>query len=144
MFSIYYFCFVKNMEMTSNTRRTFFKIAVLGIAAFFVFVWNKLILQHLNTIQHSKTVVPFNKNKVVSFFDNFIVVNQNETTTVLSTRCSHLGCKINELENGKLVCPCHGSEYDLSGKVVKGPAFKNLEVIPSKVISNGESIEIGN
>lgn len=130
--------------MTSNTRRTFFKIAVLGIAAFFVFVWNKLILQHLNTIQHSKTVVPFNKNKVVSFFDNFIVVNQNETTTVLSTRCSHLGCKINELENGKLVCPCHGSEYDLSGKVVKGPAFKNLEVIPSKVISNGESIEIGN
>jgi cytochrome b6-f complex iron-sulfur subunit len=132
------------MEMTSNTRRTFFKIAVLGIAAFFVFVWNKLILQHLNTIQHSKTVVPFNKNKVVSFFDNFIVVNQNETTTVLSTRCSHLGCKINELENGKLVCPCHGSEYDLSGKVVKGPAFKNLEVIPSKVISNGESIEIGN
>jgi cytochrome b6-f complex iron-sulfur subunit len=89
-------------------------------------------------------VVPFNKNKVVSFFDNFIVVNQNETTTVLSTRCSHLGCKINELENGKLVCPCHGSEYDLSGKVVKGPAFKNLEVIPSKVISNGESIEIGN
>ncbi len=132
------------MEMTSNTRRTFFKIAVLAIAAFFVFIWNKLILQHLNTIQHSKTVVPFNKNKVVSFYDNYIVVNQNETTTVLSTRCSHLGCKINELENGKLVCPCHGSEYDLNGKVLKGPAFKNLEVIPSKVISNGESIEIGN
>ena len=42
----------------------------------------------------------------------------------------------------RLVCPCHGSEYDLDGNVVKGPAWKNLEIIPSKITSDGTHIEI--
>lgn len=130
--------------MAMNTRRTFFKIAVIGIAAVFVFIWNKLVVRHLHSTPPGKSIIPHQKNKLVSFYDNYIIVNQNKKTIVLSTRCSHLGCKINQVENEKLVCPCHGSEYDLSGKVLKGPAYKNLEVIPSKVISNGESIEIEN
>ena len=129
--------------MATNTRRTFLKIIGVGIATFFVFIWNKLILQHIATIQQSKSIVPFNKNKTVSFYDRFIVVNKNDETTILNARCTHLGCTINNTENGKLVCPCHGSEYDLNGKVLKGPAYKNLEIIPAKIISNGKNIEIG-
>lgn len=129
--------------METNTRRTFFKIAALGIAAFFVLIWNKLILKHIATIQQSKSIVPFNKNKTISFYDRFIVVNKNNETTVLNSRCTHLGCTIINTENGKLVCPCHGSEYDLNGKVLRGPAYRNLEIIPSKIISNGKSLEIG-
>ncbi|MCY1720346.1 Rieske (2Fe-2S) protein [Prolixibacteraceae bacterium Z1-6] len=129
--------------MATNTRRTFLKIAAAGIAAIFVFLWNKLIVNHLATSQQSKSVFPFNKNKTVSFIDNYIVVNNEGTTTVLSSKCSHLGCTINNAENGKLVCPCHGSEYDLTGKILKGPAYKNLEIIPSKITENGQNIEIG-
>lgn len=53
--------------------------------------------------------------------------------------CTHLGCvpmgqKAGESRgdyNGWL-CPCHGSHYDTSGRVRKGPAPRNLEVPPYK------------
>ena len=32
-----------------------------------------------------------------------------------------------------LVCPCHGSEFDLNGKVIKGPANRNLNTLPYKI-----------
>lgn len=44
--------------------------------------------------------------------------------------CTHLGCvPIGEAgEYGGWFCPCHGSHYDISGRVRKGPAPLNLEV----------------
>eukprot|EP00931_Biecheleriopsis_adriatica_P069635 TRINITY_DN43462_c0_g1_i1.p2 TRINITY_DN43462_c0_g1~~TRINITY_DN43462_c0_g1_i1.p2 ORF type:complete len:220 (+),score=40.11 TRINITY_DN43462_c0_g1_i1:37-696(+) len=43
--------------------------------------------------------------------------------------CTHLGCLVNwsRVQN-KFVCPCHGSEYDDQGSVIKGPAPKNLSL----------------
>lgn len=38
----------------------------------------------------------------------------------LSTRCMHRGCEV-EPAADRLVCPCHGSEYDLQGAVLSGP-----------------------
>jgi cytochrome b6-f complex iron-sulfur subunit len=40
--------------------------------------------------------------------------------------CKHKGCTV-ELEGSKFVCPCHGSEYAIDGKVTEGPAKKNLD-----------------
>ena len=40
----------------------------------------------------------------------------------LSMQCTHEGCPVNRPVNGVIVCPCHGSEYDLEGRVLKGPA----------------------
>ncbi|KAF9817435.1 hypothetical protein IEO21_03392 [Rhodonia placenta] len=44
--------------------------------------------------------------------------------------CTHLGCvPIGEAgDYGGWFCPCHGSHYDISGRVRKGPAPTNLEV----------------
>lgn len=44
--------------------------------------------------------------------------------------CTHLGCipLPNSGDFGGWFCPCHGSHYDLSGRVRKGPAPYNLEV----------------
>ncbi|KAJ3555860.1 hypothetical protein NP233_g12108 [Leucocoprinus birnbaumii] len=44
--------------------------------------------------------------------------------------CTHLGCvPIGEAgDYGGWFCPCHGSHYDISGRVRKGPAPLNLEV----------------
>jgi len=128
--------------MEIKNRRTFLKVVAVGITSFFVFIWNKFSLNQMDVIQQMDRVLPFNKNKQLDFFENYIVVNQNETTTVLSSHCTHLGCKINKTENGRLVCPCHGSEYDLEGKVLKGPAYKNLERLPSKISEDGTHIEI--
>ena len=128
--------------MEKRSRRIFLKVVIAGVASFFLFVWNKLTLTQIDLINQKERNLPFNKNKQVSFFENYIVVNHNETTTVLSSHCTHLGCKIKKVENGRLKCPCHGSEYDLEGKVIKGPAFKSLEVLPAKVSSDGTYIEI--
>lgn len=41
----------------------------------------------------------------------------------LNAICTHLGCVVPWSEaNGKFMCPCHGSQYDADGAVVRGPA----------------------
>jgi len=64
--------------------------------------------------------------------------------------CTHLGCIPNEKKNpdkGNIVdgwlCPCHGSVYDLSGRILSGPAPKNLEIPPYQFVNNGSIIRIG-
>ncbi len=45
----------------------------------------------------------------------------------MSMLCTHAACEINsKASNGVIPCACHGSQYDLSGKVVQGPATANL------------------
>jgi ubiquinol-cytochrome c reductase iron-sulfur subunit len=50
--------------------------------------------------------------------------------------CTHLGCvPISSAgEFGGWFCPCHGSHYDISGRIRKGPAPLNLEIPPYKFI----------
>ncbi|KZF19380.1 ubiquinol-cytochrome c reductase iron-sulfur subunit [Xylona heveae TC161] len=58
--------------------------------------------------------------------------------------CTHLGCvPIGEAGDfGGWFCPCHGSHYDISGRVRKGPAPLNLE-IPEYDFPSETSIVIG-
>ena len=48
--------------------------------------------------------------------------------------CTHLGCVVpwNTSEN-KFMCPCHGSQYDETGKVVRGPAPLSLALANAEV-----------
>lgn len=52
--------------------------------------------------------------------------------------CTHLGCVPNFApSNARLwLCPCHGSEFDFSGRVTKGPAPINLPVPPYRFESD--------
>jgi Rieske Fe-S protein len=43
----------------------------------------------------------------------------------VSPICTHLGCTV-EIEQARLVCPCHGSTYDREGRVLRGPAEEPL------------------
>ena len=43
----------------------------------------------------------------------------------LLARCTHRGCQPEPVAD-RLVCPCHGSEYDLDGNVLQGPAERPL------------------
>lgn len=58
--------------------------------------------------------------------------------------CTHLGCVPigNQGEYKGWFCPCHGSHYDSSGRIRKGPAPSNLEVPPYEFISDTK-IRIG-
>ncbi len=58
--------------------------------------------------------------------------------------CTHLGCvPIGEAgDYGGWFCPCHGSHYDISGRVRRGPAPLNLEV-PAYEFPEENSLIIG-
>jgi ubiquinol-cytochrome c reductase iron-sulfur subunit len=55
-------------------------------------------------------------------------VKQPEWLVVIGV-CTHMGCVPNK-EGPGWTCHCHGSQYDDSGRIVRGPAPKNLEVPP--------------
>ena len=40
----------------------------------------------------------------------------------LSMQCTHEGCPVRPPVQGVITCPCHGSQYDLEGRVRRGPA----------------------
>ncbi len=58
--------------------------------------------------------------------------------------CTHLGCVPigGEGEFNGWFCPCHGSVYDTSARIRKGPAPKNLAVPPYEFLSSNK-IKIG-
>jgi Rieske Fe-S protein len=128
--------------MKKKSRRTFFKLVPLAIISIIGIAWNKLTINHLEQFGKKVRIFPLNKHKTVSFYEDFIVINKNESIRVLSAKCTHLGCTINKVENERLLCPCHGSEYDLDGNAIKGPAYKNLEFVPARIKNEGEHIEI--
>lgn len=57
----------------------------------------------------------------------------------LNAICTHLGCVVpwNASEN-KFICPCHGSQYNSQGKVVRGPAPLSLALAHASVTDNNK------
>jgi len=66
----------------------------------------------------------------------YVVVQEDQTLANygINAVCTHLGCVVpwNANEN-KFMCPCHGSQYDNTGKVVRGPAPQSLALAHATV-----------
>jgi Rieske Fe-S protein len=58
-----------------------------------------------------------------------------------SAICTHAGCTVNEVVDGTINCPCHGSKFNLDGSVASGPASTPLE--SQAVTVQGDSIVLG-
>jgi 3-phenylpropionate/trans-cinnamate dioxygenase ferredoxin component len=57
--------------------------------------------------------------------------------------CTHMGCSLAEgdLEETTVICPCHGSEFDVtSGAVLRGPAKEPVETYETRV--EGGDLEV--
>ena len=74
---------------------------------------------------------------------------QNDKWLIVLGVCTHLGCvplgqKTSDTKGdyGGWFCPCHGSHYDVSGRIRKGPAPKNME-IPKYEFVDTNTIKIG-
>ena len=69
---------------------------------------------------------------------------KNPEWLVMLGVCTHLGCVPlgDKGEYGGWFCPCHGSHYDTSGRIRKGPAPTNMEV-PKYEFVNNNTIKIG-
>jgi len=53
------------------------------------------------------------------------IFSTDEGLHAISSVCTHLGCIVAISDTG-FQCPCHGSKYDENGKVIGGPAPRNL------------------
>ncbi len=68
----------------------------------------------------------------------------HEQWLVVSGICTHLGCipLAHEGSYGGWFCPCHGSQYDTSGRIRQGPAPANLAIPPYRFLSDSK-VQIG-
>ncbi len=134
--------------MTSNSenkisRKDFFKklgTFTLLPAGFF---WYSSVTRgkesHVGTAQ-IKVATPINKG--ITFKDDIIINRDNRGVGIFSSRCTHLGCRLNKMENEEIVCSCHGSKFSKDGKVLKGPADKNLTQLEYMVDKTSKEIII--
>ena len=69
---------------------------------------------------------------------------KNPEWLVMLGICTHLGCvPLNDKgDYNGWFCPCHGSHYDTSGRIRKGPAPTNMEVRKYEFV-NDKTIKIG-
>jgi Rieske Fe-S protein len=57
-----------------------------------------------------------------------VIVNRgaNGALRAFSARCTHLGCRLDRIVDGAIVCPCHGSRFAADGHATHGPARQPL------------------
>lgn len=71
----------------------------------------------------------------------FVARPTADTVRAFSAVCTHQGCTV-VAAGDLLMCPCHGSHYDLlTGAVTRGPAEKDLPAIP--VHLDGDEVRSG-
>jgi cytochrome b6-f complex iron-sulfur subunit len=59
----------------------------------------------------------------------------------MSRRCTHLSCTVpwNATQN-RFICPCHSSEFDITGNVTQAPAPRALDLYPVEIRNNMVSV----
>jgi menaquinol-cytochrome c reductase iron-sulfur subunit len=64
----------------------------------------------------------------------WIVKRSDGSVTAYSPNCPHLGCGYRWIAaHQRFECPCHGSIFDINGKVISGPAPRPLDTIGTRV-----------
>lgn len=68
-----------------------------------------------------------NGHQVLSLNDggrkaDIVIINTGSVFRAFSSICTHEGCIVSGYSNQRMVCPCHGSEFNQSGQPVAGPA----------------------
>ncbi len=68
-----------------------------------------------------------------------VVLHTTEGFTAISLVCPHLGCTVNQTEDG-FACPCHGSRFHADGSPLSGPADRPLSFLRLEETADGRLI----
>jgi cytochrome b6-f complex iron-sulfur subunit len=85
------------------------------------------------------TEIPFNSAKIVRFNKKAIILvrTEQEQVKAFSAVCTHLGCIVEFKPDERIFkCNCHGSQFDLTGKNIAGPAPSPLKPFRVEVKDN--------
>ena len=139
-------------------RRNFLKIlwAGLGLVALGELLW--MIVSFF---------MPVSKNKAATFEFNMIDAGSTETYEpgtvstfvrgqfylvcledggflAMSGKCTHLGCAVPwDKDQKKFICPCHASQFDISGNVLSSPAPRALDLFKVTIVNKIIQVDIG-
>lgn len=91
------------------------------------------------------TDIPVGGGKI--FADELIVITQPTAGTfkAFSAVCTHEQCTLNQIQNGQIECPCHGSQYSIVDGSVTVPAVpgSHQRPLPRKTVTiSGDEISI--
>ena len=118
---------------------------VLGVLAAWPIA--SVLVAMVNQKQHGRaprrvSLAPDFRDDVV-FGDGVIVTRVSPTrVAVFSSSCTHLGCRISRVEDGLLVCPCHGSRFHRDGSVASGPAARPLAELPFTIDATSGAVVV--
>ena len=78
--------------------------------------------------------VPDGGGKIIDGKNIVLTQPQAGSFKAFTVVCTHQGCIVNQIGNGTIDCPCHGSKFSIKdGSVVNGPAPSPLAAIAIKV-----------
>jgi nitrite reductase/ring-hydroxylating ferredoxin subunit len=87
-------------------------------------------------IASTKDIPPGEMVNIVNDGKNILVANVNGNYFALANVCVHMDCNISSgiLDEDRVICPCHGSSFDVkTGEVLRGPAKNPQPVYKLKV-----------
>ena len=66
-----------------------------------------------------------------------VLTRTGSQVAAFSAVCTHEACLVNNVQNGLISCPCHGSTFDAAtGAVRNGPATAPLPAVPVHIVDN--------
>jgi cytochrome b6-f complex iron-sulfur subunit len=120
-------------DLPDATRRTIFAVGCVGLGAAtvgFVGATIRFLVPNVLYEPSRRFVIgdpsDFPPGSVTFLPERrLFVFNGADGLFCISSICTHLGCNVRHVGSG-FECPCHGSRYDDSGRVISGPAPKAL------------------
>ncbi|MHC1698764.1 MAG: ubiquinol-cytochrome c reductase iron-sulfur subunit [Geobacteraceae bacterium] len=128
------------MAKTNRSRRKFFGTLILFLAG--LFPLGKFLIPR---VQPKKVLLSVAKSELpvqgalVYKEARVAIIREKDVVYALNLVCTHLGCTLNVTPT-LLVCPCHGSNFDRQGRVLKGPADRHL--LRYQVEDRGDFFEV--
>ena len=121
-----------------QTRRIFFRNLAGALGFGFIalesrLAWAKKLAVKIDKIPSLKKVGGSARVKLVG---KEILLIRDSSTSVkgMGAKCTHKACDLSySAKRGKIECTCHGSAFDLTGKVLSGPATQSLPVYPAQL-----------
>lgn len=158
-----------NLEILKNSRRQFFRTALLGLGSIAIGSFTVSIIgcsrsdpmspessEPTPGTQKKELKVDLTRpeNQPLASVGGTLALGANvldskgillyrasETSVkAYSRECTHQQCQVGAFQNGISSCPCHGSKYDLTGKNIAGPAPAPLHKYTA--ILNGNVVTI--
>lgn len=147
-------------EATGQTRRTFYLAAIYALGAIISVALAIPTAVYLLVVPRTPkesgwidmgdigdlmTGTPVRRSAEQSRIDGWHAETETKVAWVVKTpenkilafgpQCTHLACAYHPAD-GKFVCPCHGSEFALDGKVLMGPAARPLDQYQTRIENN--------